>query len=147
MSYSTQLYHHGIKGQKWGVRRFQNADGSRTAAGKKREILSSRNLNGAKKTLNESREITRRAKDINDRAIKRQKQKALRKDLSNMSDKELREKINRELLERQYNDMFNNTGVSKGRERAAEILDTAGDIVSIGASAVAIMVALRTMRR
>jgi hypothetical protein len=30
------LAHHGIKGQKWGVRRFQNADGSLTAAGKKR---------------------------------------------------------------------------------------------------------------
>lgn len=33
----NQLYHWGILGQKWGVRRFQNADGSRTAAGKRRE--------------------------------------------------------------------------------------------------------------
>ena len=31
-----ELYHHGIKGQKWGVRRFQNEDGSLTPAGKKR---------------------------------------------------------------------------------------------------------------
>jgi hypothetical protein len=31
-----ELYHHGIKGQKWGVRRFQNKDGSLTPAGKKR---------------------------------------------------------------------------------------------------------------
>lgn len=31
------LEHHGIRGQKWGVRRFQNPDGTRTAAGKKRE--------------------------------------------------------------------------------------------------------------
>lgn len=30
------LIHHGIKGQKWGVRRFQNEDGSLTSAGKKR---------------------------------------------------------------------------------------------------------------
>lgn len=33
---SGELRHHGIKGQKWGVRRFQNKDGSYTPAGKKR---------------------------------------------------------------------------------------------------------------
>ena len=32
----NELYHHGIKGQKWGVRRYQNSDGSLTAAGTKR---------------------------------------------------------------------------------------------------------------
>ena len=32
----NELYHHGIKGMKWGVRRFQNEDGSLTTAGKKR---------------------------------------------------------------------------------------------------------------
>lgn len=32
----TFIAHHGIKGQKWGVRRFQNADGSLTKAGKER---------------------------------------------------------------------------------------------------------------
>ena len=30
------IAHHGIKGQKWGVRRFQNKDGTHTAAGRKR---------------------------------------------------------------------------------------------------------------
>ena len=32
----NELYHHGIKGMKWGVRRFQNEDGALTTAGKKR---------------------------------------------------------------------------------------------------------------
>ena len=34
---TNELYHHGIKGQKWGVRRFQNKDGSLTTAGKNRK--------------------------------------------------------------------------------------------------------------
>lgn len=36
MTYEMYLAHHGIKGQKWGVRRYQNPDGSLTAAGKQR---------------------------------------------------------------------------------------------------------------
>lgn len=45
--YNTYLYHHGIKGQKWGVRRFQNEDGSYTEAGnKKRRIGFKRKMKG-----------------------------------------------------------------------------------------------------
>ena len=33
---NNELYHYGVKGQKWGVRRYQNADGTWTDEGKKR---------------------------------------------------------------------------------------------------------------
>ena len=35
-TYTDELYHHGIKGQKWGVRRYQNEDGTYTSLGKER---------------------------------------------------------------------------------------------------------------
>lgn len=34
--YNAELYHYGVKGMKWGVRRYQNKDGSLTEMGKKR---------------------------------------------------------------------------------------------------------------
>lgn len=34
---NNELYHFGIKGQKWGIRRYQNPDGTLTEAGKRRK--------------------------------------------------------------------------------------------------------------
>lgn len=55
MSYESYLAHHGIKGMRWGVRRYQNADGSLTGAGQKRYGL----IDKAKKAINESMETRR----------------------------------------------------------------------------------------
>ena len=47
---TSELTHHGIKGQKWGVRRYQYVDGSLTPAGKKR-YSSNANSNGFDKLM------------------------------------------------------------------------------------------------
>ena len=35
---NDELYHHGVKGQRWGIRRYQNPDGSLTEAGRRRYL-------------------------------------------------------------------------------------------------------------
>ena len=58
----------------------------------------------------------------------------------------MREKINRELLERQYNDVFNPPTVSKGREYASKVLDTTGTVLAITSSALGIALAIKDLK-
>ena len=48
---TTYLAHHGIKGQKWDVRRFQNEDGSLTPEGRARYGVDDRNMSFAKQQM------------------------------------------------------------------------------------------------
>lgn len=72
------LVHHGILGMKWGIRRFQNKDGSLTAAGKKR------------------------AQQDSEEASDDYKKARTSKSMKSMSNKELRDYIDRVNLESQY---------------------------------------------
>ena len=69
---SSYLVHHGIKGMKWGVRRYQNRDGSYTLEGKKRRSFGRPKLpkltpKSKYKNLSDvdlDKRITRRKKEI-----------------------------------------------------------------------------------
>lgn len=84
-----ELYHWGIKGMKWGVRRFQNPDGSLTPAGKKRY--------GAEDGEGEEKP--------------NYAPKAPKKNAGDYTDDELRTQINRMQMEKQYRDLAGQTNV------------------------------------
>lgn len=170
-TYKDELYHHGIKDQKWGVRRYRNKDGSLTEAGKKRYARDVRDNLARKKenridTSNPDpdrwvrEDITRSKKVVDSTAeINKQLQNIVRNspdksrkqklDTSNMSDKELRDKINRALLERQYNDLYAPESESKirsGKEAAMSTLEAAGKVLAVGSSALAIALAIKELK-
>ena len=158
------LYHHGVKGMKWGIRRYQNKDGTLTEAGKKRAERDMSNLSkkkrsqyepNADKWVKEDMERTKRLTDASSQMtneIRRandnhQKSKPKTKmDLSNMTDKEMRERINREILERQYNDMFAPQKTSRGKEFAQKTLEVAGSVLAITSSALGVALAIKELK-
>ena len=71
---NNTLYHHGIKGQKWGVRRFQNKDGTLTSAGKKRKAEDNYRSTGLRSA------IARRSNQKVDKSFKDWKANAQKRD-------------------------------------------------------------------
>lgn len=70
-----ELYHHGIKGQRWGLRRYQNEDGTLTAEGRERygfeEKPSNRLLRSASINRKDASDIRRAAKDAKNEKSKK----------------------------------------------------------------------------
>lgn len=103
------LEHHGIKGMRWGIRRYQNSDGSLTAAGKKHrgESSSESSSSSSSKTASSSKG--------------KSSSSGTKKSVSEMSNEELRTAINRLQLEKQYKELTPAT-VSKGQKFAKTVM-------------------------
>lgn len=71
------LAHHGIKGQKWGVRRFQNTDGSLTSAGKQRYGVANEGIGKGLRTL-QVQSVGRRQDRENNRINRRLEKRSAR---------------------------------------------------------------------
>lgn len=90
--------------------------------------------------------VNRASNKSREKANRRPKRE--RMNLDGMTDKELRDKINRELLEKQYSDLFGPEveTVTKGERVASEVLDYASDVLAIGSSALAIALAIKGLK-
>ena len=106
------LAHYGIRGMKWGVRRYQNKDGSLTAAGKKRYSGDGGNAGTTKSATSSS---------------------SGRKKVSEMTDDELNRAVRRLQLEQQYRQL-NPEKVSAGQKFVNKV---AKDVIIPAATTVA----------
>lgn len=102
------LKHFGIKGMKWGVRRFQNKDGTLTAAGKKRKAQGDDSPGSEVKKSSETSSSQPKKKSVKE-----------------MTDAELKEKISRLELEKRYRDLSPKE-VNKGKDFVMKVLEQSG---------------------
>lgn len=103
------LEHWGIKGMKWGIRRFQNKDGSLTAAGRKRyndpaegdKSTSASNKSKSNSSSGKSSSLSKSSSSSGEK-----QDPVIKRKPSEMTDSELNAAINRMQLEKRYMDLL-----------------------------------------
>ena len=123
MNNTDELRHHGIPGMKWGIRRYQNKDGSLTSAGRKRAAKLQKKYDKLRGEYNEitGKKLTKSPTKNTKSTIKEDDDLYTRKNTKRMSDNELIEKTKRLNLENNYVNAINNfhnlnpKQVSKGK--------------------------------
>lgn len=144
----NELYHHGVHGMKWGVRRYQNSDGSLTPLGRKRSAqLNEAFKPGKDGKASKAEKITKNVSDISNEVGKIHNSKTNRKmnqkidtEIKKMSDAELNKKIDRMAREKRYRDLkYEQSTINIGRNKTDRILEIVGSVTAIGASATAII--------
>ena len=101
----NELYHHGVKGMKWGVRKTPVRSSSGATRKRKSNTLS----------LFKKKKTTRKVSSANSSPAKT-------KSIKDMSDDELRKKVERVRLEQQYQQLDPKT-VSRGKRITKRVLD------------------------
>lgn len=112
---SAAIEHHGIKGQRWGVRRFQNADGTLTPAGKRHYQKA------------DDRWVRRNATKIHDKAFK-QSQREMRKETKQL-DRKYAIKSENERNGRRYMNEYNQKLAEVMNTKVANISSPSGKVI------------------
>ena len=208
---SNYIKHHGIKGQKWGVRRFQNKDGSLTPKGKKRyseatwdgplptlgeaakmkkedperyakyqeyrkaqgldkqvkqqnkdtekmvknagkdnKTNKSMNVDSLSKSVNTAKNLYDQYGDTARTMARNQATKEARNkisyDLSQMSDNELKQVVNRLNMEERYTQVMMSRHAENGKSFAEKLIDGAGTALVLGTSALALAEQMKKLK-
>lgn len=103
---NPELKHWGVKGMKWGIRRYQNKDGSLTRAGKKRQAD---NLEKARQAKKAKQDEIREREEKRSKLLKSTDASELYKNRDLLSTEEINERLNRLNAEQRLSQLSNQT--------------------------------------